>query len=91
MASRRPIQFQIGDRVRERDRVADDVVTRSSPNCEQVFSILRERRQGSVVGFQTKRARNGSAINCVLVQWDHLGTPSVHARARIEKIDTANR
>jgi hypothetical protein len=88
MVSRRPVQFQIGDRVRERGRVADDVVTSSSPNCRQVFSILRETRKGQVVGFEVKRASNGSAINCVLVQWDHLNTPSIHARGRLEKLDS---
>lgn len=84
------IQFHIGDRVRERDRVADNVATHTSPNSAQVFSILRQQRRGQVVGFEVKRDRSGRSINYVLVQWDHLETPSIHARSRIEKAEPLN-
>jgi hypothetical protein len=83
-------QLRIGDRVRERERVADDVATPASPNSAQVFSILRQRRRGEVVGFQVKRDRKGRAINYVLVQWDHLETPSIHAKSRIEHAESIN-
>lgn len=81
-----PSQLQIGDRVRERDRVPDDVVNPSSPNFTQVRQILRERRYGNVVGFQVKRSSRGHAINYIQVLWDHLSTPSLHAVARVEKV-----
>ena len=76
----------IGDRVRERERVADDVVTRQSPNFAQVASILGQRRTGVIVGVETRRNRRGGAIHYARVQWDHLGSPSLHARFRLEKL-----
>ena len=86
MAKPKPVQLQVGDRVRERERVADDVINRHSPNFAQVCQILRERRYGEVVGFKVKRNSTGSAINYIQVQWDHLSTPSLHAAARIERV-----
>lgn len=76
----------IGDRVRERERVCDHVVTRNSPRYEQVCRIIRHRRHGVVLDVEVRRASNGSACKYVHVQWDHLRTPSVHAVSRIEKV-----
>lgn len=75
----------IGDRVRERDRVADHVVTPGSPSYRQVRSILGQRRYGFVVDIEIKRSRTGGACKYIHVQWDHLESPSVHASSRIEK------
>lgn len=86
MAKPKPVQLQVGDRVRERERVMDDCVNRNSPSFTQVCQILRERRYGKVVGFKVKRNSTGSAINYIQVQWDHLNTPSLHAAGRIEKV-----
>jgi ribosomal protein L19 len=86
MATSRLPRFQVGDRVRERDRIADSVITPRSPNYQQVTSILSQRRHGLVVGFVTKRSSNGRCIHYTQVQWDHLSTPSLHAVARIEKV-----
>lgn len=86
MSKPKPTPLAIGDRVRERDRVADHVVTPSSPSFKQVSSILGSRRYGIVVGVEIKRSARGSACKYIHVQWDHLGTPSVHASCRIEKV-----
>lgn len=86
MSKPTPLPLKIGDRVRERDRVADHVVTPSSPNFEQVRSILGGRRYGIVVGVEIKRSSRGSACKYIHVQWDHLMTPSVHASCRIERV-----
>lgn len=87
MTKAKPSPLAIGDRVRERDRVADHVVTPTSPSYQQVRSILGHRRYGVVVGVEIKRSRTGSACKYIHVQWDHLVTPSVHAMSRIERID----
>lgn len=86
MAKSKPVQLQLGDRVRERERVADDCVNRHSPSFLKVCQILRERRYGEVVGFKVKRDVSGRAINYIQVQWDHLSSPSLHAAGRIEKV-----
>jgi hypothetical protein len=83
---RKTTPFVIGDRVRERDRVGDDVLSTSSPNFEQVRMILGHRRYGVVTGLETRRARNGAACQYVHVQWSHTKTPSLHARSRLEKV-----
>jgi hypothetical protein len=86
MTTRRITPLQAGDRVRERDRVGDDVLLPSSPNFQQVRKILGSRRYGVVTELEIKRARNGAACQYVYVKWDHAGTPSLHARSRIEKV-----
>lgn len=86
MSKSRPVTIAVGDRVRERDRVADHVVTPTSPSFEKVCSILGNRRYGIVVDVEIKRSRRGSACKYIHVQWDHLNTPSVHASCRIEKV-----
>jgi hypothetical protein len=78
--------LSVGDRVRERDRVADHVVTPTSPSFQQVRGILSQRRYGIVVGVEIKKSIRGSACKYIHVQWDHLNTPSVHASSRIEKV-----
>jgi hypothetical protein len=86
MSKRIPQTLAIGDRVRERERVADHVVTPSSPNFKQVSSFLGNRRYGIVVGVETKRSSRGSACQYIHVQWEHRSSPSVHALCRIEKV-----
>lgn len=86
MTKRPPLSLSIGDRVRERQRVADHVVTPTSPNFHKVRSILGNRRHGIVVDVEIKRSSTGSACKYIHVQWDHLTTPSVHASSRIEKV-----
>lgn len=86
MSKTKAITIAVGDRVRERDRVADHVVTPTSPSFQQVRSILGNRRYGIVVGVEIKRSSRGSACKYIHVQWDHLNTPSVHASCRIEKV-----
>ena len=86
MSKPTPTPLAIGDRVRERDRVADHVVTPSSPSFQQVRGILGSRRYGIVVGVEIKRSARGSASKYIHVKWDHLNTPSVHASCRIEKV-----
>lgn len=86
MTTRKTIPLVVGDRVRERDRVGDDILLPSSPNFQQVRRILGTRRYGVVRGLETRRARNGAACQYVHVQWDYAGSPSVHARSRLEKV-----
>ena len=86
MSKPKPVSLAVGNRVRERDRVADHVVTPSSPSYQQVRTILGSRRYGIVVGVEIKRSSRGSACKYIHVQWDHLTSPSVHASSRIEKV-----
>lgn len=86
MSKPKPVTLAIGDRVRERERVADHVVTPTSPSFQQVRSILGHRRYGIVVDVEIKRSSRGCACKYIHVQWDHLSSPSVHASSRIEKV-----
>lgn len=86
MSKPKPVKLAIGDRVRERERVADHVVTPASPNFQRVRSILGQRRYGVVVDVEIKRSVRGCACKYIHVQWDHLASPSVHASSRIEKV-----
>jgi hypothetical protein len=85
MKARNSVPLKVGDRVRERPKVPDLIVNSASPSYELVTRIAHSRRSGVVVGIQTKRSKTGAACKYFSVQWDNMGSPSVHASARLEK------
>lgn len=78
--------LQIGDRVREAERLVNHVFTEKSPNFKQAASYQGTRRSGVVVGFTEQPIRGGRSALYVQVQWDHLKSPSLHARFRLERV-----
>lgn len=75
----------VGDRVRERDRVGDDVITPLSPGYARVRAQLAERRYGRIVALTTRRNRSGAALRYAQVLWDRRQSPSEHATCRLER------
>jgi hypothetical protein len=86
MTSPAPAHLAVGDRVRERDRVGDDVATPRSPRWQQVAAHMAERRYGQVVALTTRRARNGAQLRYAQVLWDRRRQPSEHACFRLERV-----
>lgn len=82
--------LQIGDRVRDVARLATTVFTEKSPNFKQAAMCHGARRLGVVVGFKEQPVRGGRTALYVQVQWDHLRSPSLHARFRLERIDPSS-
>lgn len=79
-----------GDRVRERDRNGGCVARPSSPNYHEICKILSHRREGLVVGLETRRNSRGTRCEYAVVRWDHLESPSIHAAFRLERIAPAD-
>jgi hypothetical protein len=86
MSSASPSPLAVGDRVRERDRVGDDVIAPSSPAYAKVRPLLGQRRYGQVVGLSVRRASNGARLSYAQVLWDHRQSPSEHAFCRLERV-----
>lgn len=82
--------LKLGDRVREKARLGGCVANPTSPNYKAVCQILSHRREGLVVGFETRQNSRGSRCDYAMVRWDHLKTPSMHAAFRLERIPPAN-
>lgn len=75
-----------GDRVRERPRSGSCVATAASPNIKAVQAILSRRREGWVVGVESRQNSKGVRCDYAMVCWDHLKTPSMHAVFRLERV-----
>lgn len=78
-----------GDRVREKPRIGGCVASELSPNIKAVKAILAQRREGLIVGLESRRNSKGARCDYAMVQWDHLKTPSIHAVFRLERIPSS--
>ena len=74
-------EYIIGDRVAERPKLRG-LFTRS-PETAQRIAQHRHQRYGTVLGFKSKKDSKGRTINFLIVQWDHLTSPTEHAQMRI--------
>lgn len=83
--SSRQYLFAIGDRVAERPKAHGLLAIRAESIA--IAKRNRSQRYGTVVGYTTKVNRSGSRIKFLLIQWDHLKSPTTHARNRICPID----
>lgn len=75
-----------GDRVREKPRSGSCVATAASPNIKAVQAILSRRREGRVVGLESRHNSKGVRCDYAMVCWDHLKSPSMHAVFRLERV-----
>lgn len=80
-------ELHIGDRVRDAKRTTMNVFTEKSPNFREASRCHGARRSGVVVGFQERPMGPQRTALYVQVQWDHLKSPSLHARFRLEKVE----
>lgn len=89
MVKQSALPLRPGDRVRERNRHGGCVASPSSPNYQEICKILSHRREGLVVGLETRRNSRGTQCHYAVVRWDHLESPSLHAAFRLERITPA--
>jgi hypothetical protein len=85
MTSERQYLFSIGDRVAERPKAHGLFAVR--PESLAVAKRNRTQRYGTVVGYDTKVNSRGARTKFLIIQWDHLKSPTTHARNRICPID----
>lgn len=85
MTSERQFHFNIGDRVAERPKAHGLFAVR--PESLAVAKRNRTQRYGTVVGYDTKVNSRGARTKFLIIQWDHLKSPTTHARNRICPID----
>ena len=83
--TKRSFQYSIGDRVAERPKTHALMTVR--PEVQERISQYRSQRYGTIVGFKTKTNTRGAQTKFLLIQWDHLQSPTDHARMRICPID----
>jgi len=77
--------YSIGDRVAERPKAHSIVAVRKE--VKQRTAQYRAQRYGTVVGLTSKPNIRGAKQKFLLIQWDHLKTPTEHAQMRICPID----
>lgn len=81
MTTERQYLFTIGDRVAERPKAHGLFAVR--PESLAVAKRNRTQRYGTVVGYTTKVNSRGARVKFLVIQWDHLKSPTTHARNRI--------
>ena len=82
---KRSHQYAIGDRVAERPKTHALMAVRAEVQAR--IAQYRSQRYGTVVGFKTKVNARGAQTKFLLIQWDHLQSPTDHAQMRICPID----
>lgn len=73
--------YQVGDRVAERPKACNLVSVRSE--VRERIAPFRSQRYGTVVGLKTKPNSRGANQKFLVIQWDHLRSPTEHAQMRI--------
>lgn len=81
MTSERQYHLKIGDRVAERPKAHGLFAVR--PESLAIAKRNRSQRYGTIIGYDTKVNSRGARIKFLVVQWDHLKSPTTHARNRI--------
>jgi hypothetical protein len=74
-------QYNIGDRVAERPKAHGIFAVRNE--VKERIQQYRSQRYGTVVGINIKPNRTGNKRKFLLIQWDHLKSPTEHAQMRI--------
>jgi hypothetical protein len=87
VATKKPARFAVGDRVQEVKNFGDHCIRPSHPDFEKITRMIHHRRQGSVVGFKTRKNTRGHAINYALVIWDQFKTPTQHCVSRLKRME----
>ena len=81
MTTKRQFDYKIGDRVAERPKAHGIFAVRSE--VKERIQQYRSQRYGTVVGINIKPNRTGNKRKFLLIQGDHLKSPTEHAQMRI--------
>lgn len=81
MATKKQFSYAIGDRVAERPKTHALMTVRAE--VRERIAQYRSQRYGTVVDFKTKVNARGANTKFLVIQWDHLKTPTDHAQMRI--------
>ena len=81
MSTKPQHQYTVGERVAERPKSHGIFAVRNE--VKDRIRQYRDQRYGTVVGINIKPNRNGSKQKFLLIQWDHLKSPTEHAQMRI--------
>ena len=77
--------YQVGDRVAERPKASNWLSVRSE--VKERIAAYRTQRYGTVLGVKLKPNSRGAKQKFLVIQWDHLASPTEHAQMRICPID----
>jgi hypothetical protein len=81
MTAKSALTYEVGDRVAERPKACNWVSVRAE--VRERIAPFRAQRYGTVVGTTTKRNSRGANQKFLVIQWDHLASPTEHAQMRI--------
>lgn len=85
MANKPQFTYAVGDRIAERPKTHG--IYTSNPQVKQRIAQHRTQRYGTVLELKNKKDSRGNNIKMLVVQWDHLGSPTEHPQMRICPID----
>lgn len=80
MSTKRQYSYLIGDRVAERPKTHGIMAVRKE--VQERIAQYRSQRYGTILDIVEKRMANGKQ-KYLLIQWDHLKSPTEHAQMRI--------
>lgn len=84
MASKKQFKYKIGDRVAERPKTHGLIAVRK--DVQGRIAQYRSQRYGTVLDIYDKPKTRGKQTMLV-IQWDHLKSPTEHAQMRICPIE----
>ena len=85
MANKPQFTYAVGDRIAERPKTHG--IYTSNPQVKQRIAQHRTQRYGIVLELKNKKDSRGNNIKMLVVQWDHLTSPTEHPQMRICPID----
>lgn len=85
MANKPQFTYAVGDRIAERPKTHG--IYTNNPQVKQRIAQHRTQRYGTVLELKSKKDSRGNNIKMLVVQWDHLGSPTEHPQMRICPID----
>jgi hypothetical protein len=88
MATKAQFRYAIGDRVAERPKTHG--IFTNNPQVKQRIAQHRTQRYGTVIDTKEKRDSRDNAIKVLIIQWDHLVSPSEHLQMRICPVEYLN-
>ena len=81
MTTKRQFTYAIGDRVAERPKTHGLFALRNE--VKERIAQYRTQRYGSVLQIIEKPNKRGHKQKFLVIQWDHLASPTEHATMRI--------
>ena len=81
MPTKRQFTYAIGDRVAERPKAHGIFAIRNE--VKERIAQYRSQRYGNVINIVEKPNKLGRKQKFLVIQWDHLASPTEHATMRI--------